>query len=130
MPVIFKCPAEHGTIDGVMELDADVLTIEFEKQRIFRQPEVVQVDIPIDDIDFAEYKHWIFGGRLKIRTLYLGSAQRIPWRKSLNVDFSISRQEREAAIDLASRIEEAIDAQQHRSDHPSPDGDDLSKGEE
>ena len=111
MPVIFKCPAEHGTIDGVMELDADVLFIEFEKQRLFRQPSVVQVEIAIDDIDFAEYRHWLIGGRLKIRTLYLNSAQRIPWRKSLNVDFAIPRKEREGAIDLVERIEEAIDKQ-------------------
>lgn len=130
MPVIFKCPAEHGTIQGVMELDSDVLTIEFEKKRIFRQPEIVQAEIPIDDIDFAEYKHWIIGGRLKIRTLYLGAAQQIPWRKSLNIDFAISWQEREAAVDLVSRIEEAIDEQQNRADQQSPESDDRVKGEE
>ena len=91
MPVIFKCPAEHGTIQGVMDLDSDVLIIEFEKRRIFRGPEIVQLDIPLGDIDFAEYKHWFIGGRLKIRTLYLDSARQIPWRKSLNVDFVIPR---------------------------------------
>ena len=44
MPVIFKSPAEHGSIDGVMDLDVDVLLIEFEKPRLFRQPRVAQVD--------------------------------------------------------------------------------------
>ena len=69
------------------------------------------MEIPIDDIDFAEYKHWLIGRRLKIRTLYLNSAQEIPWRKSLNINFAIPRNEREGAVDLVERIERAIDRQ-------------------
>ncbi len=110
MPVVFRPPANPS--GGIIDFDGKVLTVEFEKPRFFRDPDIVQVDIPLAEIEQAQYRDWIIGGRLQLRTLYLYSAQQIPWRKSLDVSFTIPRREKQRAAALAARIEAAIEQQQ------------------
>ena len=112
MPVVFRPPANPS--GGILDFDGKVLTIEFEKPRFFRDPDIVQVEIPLDEIELAQYQDWIIGGRLHLRTLYLDSAQQIPWRKSLDVAFTIPRREKQRAVALAKHIEQAIEQQQSK----------------
>ena len=110
MPVVFRPPANPS--GGILDFDGKVLTVEFEKPRLFRDPDIVQIEIPLEEIEQAEYTDWLIGGRLNLRTLYLDTARQIPWRKSLDVAFSIPRREKQRALALAQRIETAIEQQQ------------------
>ena len=106
MTVVFRTPAESAlATQGVIGLDRDVLTIEFEKDKLFGGPEIVEVSIPIDEIETVEYRAGIIGGKISIRTLYLSSTQHLPWHKALNIDFVIPRKERDRAMDLVRLIE-------------------------
>ena len=107
MPVVFRPPANPS--GGILDFDGNTVTVEFEKPRFFRDPDIVQIEMPLDEIEEATYRDWLIGGRLTLRTLYLETTQRIPWRKGLNVDFSIPRRERHRAIALTRQIETAIE---------------------
>ncbi len=109
MPVVFRPPANPS--GGILDFDGTSLIVEFEKPRFFRDPDIVQIDLPLAEIEEAVYQNWLVGGRISVRTLYLDTAQRIPWRKGLNVDFTIPRRERHRARTLVDRIEAAIDAE-------------------
>ncbi len=108
MPVVFRPPANPS--GGILDFDDTSLIVEFEKPRFFRDPDIVQINLPLEEIEEASYQNWLVGGRITVRTLYLDTAQRIPWRKGLNIDFTIPRRERHRARALVDRIEAAIDA--------------------
>ena len=46
MPVVFRPPANPS--GGILDFDGSTLIIEFEKPRFFRDPDIVQIDIPLD----------------------------------------------------------------------------------
>ncbi len=117
MPVVFRPPANPS--GGILDFDGETVTVEFEKPRFFRDPDIVQIEMPLNDIEEATYRDWLIGGRLTIRTLYLETTQRIPWRKGLNVDFAIPRRERHRAVALTEQIEAAIDAAMAAADEES-----------
>ena len=110
MTVEFRAPADYDhELKGVIALHGDKLFIEFERSRWFRRPEIVEVTVPLDDIDYAEYRGGIFGGKIRMRMLYMGQMESLPWHKTLTIDFVVARKERERALDLVEQIEEEIE---------------------
>lgn len=108
MTVQFTSPASAGKIEGILEIDEDNLTIEFEKIRFIAKNKVMSLKIPLDDIDYIRYSGQPFRGRLELRALYLETLQDVPWAKALTVSFVIPRAERARARDLAEQFDEFI----------------------
>lgn len=108
MTVQFKSPATSGNIEGLLEIDVDFLTVEFEQARFLRKDRVVRLKIPLDDLDYVRYTGLPFRARLEIRALYLPTLQKLPWAKSLTAHFVIPRTERERARELAYQFDEFI----------------------
>ena len=108
MTVQFTSPASAGKIEGILEIDEDNLTIEFEKIRFIAKNKVMSLKIPLDDIDYIRYVGQPFRGRLELRALYLETLQDVPWAKALTVSFVIPRAERVRARDLAEQFDEFI----------------------
>ncbi|NKC00736.1 MAG: hypothetical protein GKR90_19885 [Pseudomonadales bacterium] len=108
MTVQFKSPVSTGSIEGILDIDFDYLTVEFEEPRFLRKHRTAQVRIPLDDIDFIRYVGLPFRARLELRALYLESLQRLPWAKALTANFIVPRAERSRAIELANRFDDYI----------------------
>lgn len=113
MSVEFRSPAtsEH-MIKGVLAFEGDQLSIEYEKDRWFGGTDLVTFEIPVDDIDYAEFRSGLFGAKVKIRALTLQATSKLPWSKSLTVEFAIPRGEREQAMELVEQIEAMIERQE------------------
>ena len=117
MTVVFKTPAEYGEeIQGVMDIDEDTLIVEFEKPKWFGKPQLIEVSIPIDDIEYAEYRNGLWGGKVRVRTLYLHNTHELPWAKALDVDFVVPRRERMRAVSLVASIEHSIERADQEQD--------------
>ncbi len=115
MTVAFTGPMESEyTVEGALAFENDVLTIEYEKERWWGKPDLEQISIAIDDIDYAEYQKSIWGSKIRLRMLHFENARMLPWRDGLTVDFAVARPERERAILLVEQIESAIDKQEEQ----------------
>ena len=108
MTVQFTSPASAGKIEGLLDIDEDDLTVEFEKVRFIAKNKVLRLKLPLDDIDYIRYSAQPFRSKLEVRALFLETLQDIPWAKSLTADFIIPRAERDRARELAERFDEFI----------------------
>ena len=125
MTVVFRGPADSEVeVEGVVAFEDNCLNIEFEREHWFRKPELMQISIPVDDIDFAEYRKGFIGAKVRVRMLYLDKIKEITWRKGLNVDFVVSRSEREHAEDLVDLIEDEIERRESELDKNQAQGSD------
>ena len=106
MPVEFKSPGEAGPpCDGVLDWEDDCLVVEYERARFLRSPEVVCVDIPVEEIDDVEFRPRLFSGKLTVRLMYLETAKRIEWCNGLEIKFVIPKKETDRAIALIDSID-------------------------
>ena len=108
MTVQFTSPAATGKIEGILDIDEDYLTVEFEKIRFIAKNKVMRLKLPLDDIDYIRYVGQPFRSRLELRALYLETLQALPWAKSLTASFIVPRSERARARSLAEQFDEFI----------------------
>ena len=111
MPVLFRAKGKRR-IRGIIHFGFEVLTIEIEKNRWFGSNQINTFEIPLDEIDYVDFRRGLVGAQMTVRTLYFETAKKLPWRNGIEVGFKFTRRERDGAEEIAMSIEDAIRQQQ------------------